>query len=183
MHRMPKAIAGFAAWRILAAWAILPLASVLAADTARTKPAETPSTGELVLRGKHIQSLVLVGKHGERRVVGSPNRVSLPAGQYGVQEIQLKGGYCSYGDSDLPTDGPPSHLLTIAAGKSCRPKFGAPLNPSVKVKREGRLLTIDYVLLDGDGRKYRHPDYDRSPPTFTVYHGDRSVGSGKFEYG
>ena len=55
-------------------------------------------------------------------------------------------------------------------------------HPSLTVKRAGRLLTLDYQLLDADGQKFRNPDRNH-PPRFTVYQGDRLVGSGTFEYG
>jgi hypothetical protein len=55
------------------------------------------------------------------------------------------------------------------------------------VKRAGRLLKLDYQVLDGDGRKYRRNDpssNDRShPPQFAIYQGGCQIGSGTFEYG
>jgi hypothetical protein len=59
---------------------------------------------------------------------------------------------------------------------------GLPLTSSVTAKRESRLLTLDYQLLDADGLKYRQNERT-NPSQFAVYQGDRLIGSGSFEYG
>jgi hypothetical protein len=72
-------------------------------------------------------------------------------------------------------------LLPALALAAPPPNPGVP-NPTLTVKRAGRLLTLDCQLLDANGQKSRNPDRNR-PPTFAVYQGDQLVGSGTFEYG
>jgi hypothetical protein len=186
--RALRTIAKRTGWHILTAWALLLPAISLAAEPAKKPPALDPATCELVLEGKHFERLVLIGPNGSRKEILRPGAsVLLPPGQYGIIEFQLQGGYtCElYPGRPLGVAFDPERL-TLAPGKPCRPRFGAPLNPSVTVKRSGRLLTMDYVLLDADGRKYRknNPGDDRAhPPQFAVYQGDSQIGSGTFEYG
>lgn len=60
----------------------------------------------------------------------------------------------------------------------------APLSPQVRVQRAGRLLTLDFDLLDAQGQRH-NPGQDRRshPPTFTVFKDGQPIGSGSFEYG
>jgi hypothetical protein len=57
------------------------------------------------------------------------------------------------------------------------------LTPQVQVQRAGRVLTLDFQLVDDQG--HRHPPGERRglPPTFTVYKDGQSIGTGSFEYG
>jgi len=50
------------------------------------------------------------------------------------------------------------------------------------LKRAGRLLKVDYLLLDGDGRKYLNTTRT-SPPQVAIYQGDTKIASGSFEFG
>jgi hypothetical protein len=162
----------------LSVWLSLPLA-ILTAEPVKGQPARDPASCELVLEGKHIETLLLTDPHGQPKSLIRPGtREFLPPGQYVIVQIQLEGGYWSYPKFAEPK-------LILAPGKPCRANFGAPLNPTVAVKRAGRLLKLDYQLLDGDGRSYRKGDNsDRAhPPQFTIYQGDRKTGSGTFEYG
>jgi hypothetical protein len=60
---------------------------------------------------------------------------------------------------------------------------GGPLTNSVDVMRRGKYLALNYRLT-GVGGGYQLVNQDRShPPEFTVYQGDRKIGSGKFEFG
>ena len=52
--------------------------------------------GELKLEGKYIERLVLSRNDGYREVLNGPgDRVRLPAGQYLVRDVRLKGGFGS----------------------------------------------------------------------------------------
>ena len=57
------------------------------------------------------------------------------------------------------------------------------LTPQVQVQRAGRVLTLDFQLVDDQG--HRHPPGERrgTPPTFTVYKDGQPIGAGSFEYG
>jgi hypothetical protein len=58
------------------------------------------------------------------------------------------------------------------------------LAPQVQVRRAGRILTLDFQLVDAQGRPHR-PDPQRrsTPPTFAVYKAGQPIGTGSFEYG
>jgi hypothetical protein len=74
--------------------------------------------------------------------------------------------------------------LQVAADQSPVLTVGTSLTPQVRVKRAGRLLSLDYDLLDADGRKYGGRRAEGTgPPTFTVYKDGQIIGSGSFEYG
>jgi len=176
-----RAAVNFAGWRILSIWAMLLPTIALAKEPAKGQPARDSSSCELIL-GKRIESLTLTDQQGQPVVFRRGSGMCLPPGQYLIQGIDLPGGY-----SSLTYGGHPPDRLTLVPGKPCRFDIRAPLTPSVAVKREGRLLKLDYQLLDGDGRKYRRNDpsgSDRShPPQFAVYQGESLIGSGSFEYG
>ena len=58
------------------------------------------------------------------------------------------------------------------------------MTPNVRVQRVGRLLKLDYDLVDAAGRKYVQRGISGAvPPKFTVYKDGQSIGSGSFEYG
>ncbi len=58
------------------------------------------------------------------------------------------------------------------------------LSPQVRVQRAGRLLTLDFELVDAHGQRH-DPGQDRRrhPPTFTVFKDGQPIGNGAFEYG
>jgi hypothetical protein len=164
----------YAVWRTVgysAAAGLLVLAGVAPCPAARA------SDGELRIEGELIKSLTVVNEAGDSRTINRPGAsVSLPAGQYTIYQIELDGGaHCSY-----PRESP---SFTISPDKPCRLKAGAPLKPGVTFKRSGKILTLDYKLLDAAGRNYRASGRSADPPRFVVYQGEREIGSGTFEYG
>ncbi len=72
--------------------------------------------------------------------------------------------------------------FAIVPGQSCRLEIGAPLTSTVTWQRRGSVLKLDYALIGADGWKYSSQDRS-DPPRFTVYQGDREIGSGSFKYG
>ena len=150
----------------------------LAAE-ASTEPTAQDSPGcELILEGKCIESIKLYDEQGQTKSFVKPDAsVFLPPGRYGIEEIELQGGY-----SAGPSFGFSDQEFVLSPDKPCRLKCGAPLTPTVIVKRAGRLLQLDYQLLDAAGQEYHSPEYE-NPPTFVVCQGDRQIGSGTFEYG
>lgn len=105
--------------------------------------------------------------------------VSLPAGRYFVREVELTGGfqcYCWLGDDD--------DWITLPASPPPVVKVGAPLTPQIQVERSGRLLKLDFQLVDAAGRGYSPKDEDAvAPPKFTILKNGQTIGSGSFEYG
>ena len=119
------------------------------------------------------------------------SRMSIPAGEYRLQKIELKGGYCC----DVPMqiiDGLTGKVLreaewlTIGPDKPCTLKAGAPLKLVSRVYCLGRVIRLGYELLDAQGRRYYAPATPRQLPRFAVYQGDREIASSdsmSLEYG
>ncbi|NQT12567.1 MAG: hypothetical protein HQ582_07460 [Planctomycetes bacterium] len=171
-----------AVWRPIGRQAVVALfllagaTPCLAAD-AKEPPAGDASNGELRIEGKLIESLMVVNKAGNSRAINRPGAsVSLPADQYSIQQIKLEGGFtCFYPAAD--------QSFSVTPDKPCRLQAGAPLTPEVTFTRSGKILTLDYRLLDAAGRDYRPSGGSLAPPRFVVYQGEREIGSGSFEYG
>jgi len=87
----------------------------------------------------------------------------------------LKGGYTR---NRITT----SERITIRAGRQEVLKIGAPLVPTIKAQRQGRILRLSFELLGVGGEAYTTGDRS-TPPTFTVYKGQREIASGEFEFG
>lgn len=142
-----------------------------------TSPAVGPqATLEIV--GKGVESLVLVDRAGRQRDLNRPgSSVSVPPGEYYPEQVVLQGGFSARGWSFDQ-----SMWFILAPGRPHRLEVGAPLTPTVTVKRRGSVLKLDYALVDASGRKYS-PSDRKDPPWFKVYQGDRQIGAGSFEYG
>ena len=81
-----------------------------------------------------------------------------------------------------------------AAGKHAQPgpapasqslrkdQNGESLTPHVQVTRQGRVLKLDYELLDAHGIKSSKVD-PQHKPQFKIYQDGREIASGNFEYG
>jgi hypothetical protein len=57
-----------------------------------------------------------------------------------------------------------------------------PLRAQVKATRSGRLLQLDYRLLDAAGQRFFERKRGK-PPEFSLLLDGREIGSGAFEYG
>ena len=132
--------------------------------------------GELKLEGKHLEQLVLQRNDGHTETFNNPGTIiRLPAGQYVVQNVRLKGSYTlsrSVG----------SERMTIKADQQEILKVGAPLVPTIKVQRQGPILRLSFDLLGTGGESYNSDDRSK-PPTFAVYRGQKQIASDKFEFG
>jgi hypothetical protein len=72
--------------------------------------------------------------------------------------------------------------------KRIRPsgKPQAVLTPHVQVTRAGRILRLDYQLLDDGGQNCTRQLLQQphaTAPRFTIWQGGQEIGSGTFEYG
>lgn len=144
------------------------------------EPAGAPVSpaGWLVIEGKGVATLQLETRAGpalQRMPV--EGKISLMPGEYRITQIQLKAGYQAYRREQREED-----WFRLAPGQSHTVRIGAPLTPTVHVQRQGRLLTLDYQLLDAEGWNYSRGDRT-NPPEFRVFRGDEEIGSGNFEYG
>jgi hypothetical protein len=134
--------------------------------------------GELKLEGGHIERLVLRGKDGKSKWFDKPGEtIELHAGQYQLQESRLDGGYVCVQGAGIK-----NKWITIAENKPAVLEVGAPLKQTIKVKRRGKALVLDYKLLGIGGESYTNEIHNK-PPSFIVYKGDDEIISGRFQYG
>jgi hypothetical protein len=135
--------------------------------------------GELRIEGTNISRLVLVGQDNHREewshVSGS---LSLPAGTYRVQQIELQGGYSAF-----PAGAGALAEIVISPDQPAVLKAGGPLRQTVSINRRGSVLVLNYGLVGIGDEEYRPATRSQEPPSFTVYKGNRTIASGKFEYG
>ena len=135
--------------------------------------------GELHLEGEYVERLVLRRKDGPTQSFDHPGEtVRLPAGEYRLQDVRLKGGYTyrSLGTSTYK-------WVTVDEDKPAAFKVGAPLKQTVKMQRQGPLLVINYELTGAGGETYNSVINNSKRPMFTVFKGDKEVATGEFEFG
>ncbi len=151
-------------------------AAVLLASSVQVR-AET--LGRLRIGGTAPERLVLVDERGEVVTFNQPGEhVSLPAGRYFLQGLILKGDFECYGSWGDPRD-----MLEVTPDHTPVLQVGLPLRSHVEVERTGRLLSLEYSLVDGQGRRYVQRRDRDIPPTFTVTKNGRTLGTGLFAYG
>lgn len=137
-----------------------------------------PPAYPLRIEGRAIQQLTLANENEEVTALSQPGeRVSLPAGKYYVREVELTGGFRCYAFGAGADD-----WVQVAADQTPVLKVGPPLTPQVHVQRAGRILKLDYQLLDAAGRNYVQRSAS-DPPRFAVFKDGQPLGSGSFEYG
>jgi hypothetical protein len=129
---------------------------------------------ELIVTGENVESVTLKRLDGiEFKIADIGVSVFLPPGLYTVEKISFPGG-------NVFSPSVPRNTLTFNA-ESPTP-LDLSIKPTPEVKRAGGLLTLDYTLLDGEGRKYT-ADNRLVPPGFVIKRGEREIFSGSFEYG
>jgi hypothetical protein len=192
-------------WLFWLSFVVVLLPSNPESGLARTEAAPKISTadatvGQLVIEGQAIEGLVL-----EKRVsvlrAGQENLVRLdrpgpsvlvPAGEYRVQEVRLRGLYrCSPpGRIGDPVTGQVREVgwFSIQPDKPYTIRVGAPLKPTLRVFRCDRTLRMGYQLSDVSGQEfwnYLPANFQGGKMAdFAVYSGDELVGSGAIcEYG
>jgi hypothetical protein len=173
-----------AAWLIPVAWTLVPLTAALADDrpmsaTVATGKQPAPASArmpggcELILEEKSIDKLVLLDPQGQTKEINTPRAsVFLPPGRYVLQQVGFRGGFPLY----------LNEVLLLTPQTPTKLDVGKSLKPTVTAQRRGKVLKLDYKLLDASGRNCANV-YQRNPPQFDVYLGDEKIGSGKFEYG
>jgi hypothetical protein len=177
--------------RELAKWSVLlPVLAALVyftspkllGDPATGQAPTGPGYGQLIVGSDSVKSLTVVDELGKYRVFDfdfdQPGKsVSLPEGKYRLEEVKLTG---SFNICRFTPEG--EHWLQITSGKPQQLRIDDLLKPTVSVTRQGRLLELDYALLDADGAAYATKDTS-NPPRFTVFKDGQEIGSGSFEYG
>jgi hypothetical protein len=148
--------------------------SILFVPSVSADQTQEQPLGQLKIEGSHIEQLVLRAINGQTKTFDNPqDTIKLPAGTYYLQQVNLKNGFsCNFiNDRIVITEDKPAVL-----------KVGAPLKQTIDVKRQGRLLVLNYKLTGQGGENYRDQSR-REKPAFTVYKGDKVISSGNFEYG
>ena len=141
---------------------------------------QRPKLGELKLTGDNIHRVTMQGPY--RVVINQPaGVVKVPTGSYRSSKVWVKKGEVeAYLDDRLR---PSAGRMTIDENKPAVLTAGGPLTNSVSITRRGKYLTMNYQSVGARG-PYALVNQVRShPPEFTIYQGDRKVGSGKFEFG
>ena len=141
--------------------------------------AQDSTTGEIKLEGKSINRLILrrEDNNGREEFRRPEQIIKLPTGKYRVHEIHLEGGYICYAYRESKR-----LLVSVTSDETAILKIGGPLKQIINVDRQGRNLVMNYELLGVGGEKYISGTRDEKP-AFTVYRGDKEIGSDKFEYG
>jgi hypothetical protein len=112
-----------------------------------------------------------------------PPNIGLRAGAYSVDWVNLDAG-----PSGIFTGSSETKLMVNADRAVSLSVGGEPLKSTVRVKRAGKSLSLDYALVDAAGNEFRararYGPYARDPgPRFIVYKDGRAIGTGMFEYG
>ena len=93
--------------------------------------------------GEVGERLMLVDPHGQIKIITSPRAsVFLPPGRYVLQQVDFEGGFPLY----------PNEVLLLTPQTPTKLNVGNSLKPSVTATRKGKLLQLDYQLLDAGGR-------------------------------
>lgn len=144
-----------------------------------------PELGELRLTGKFISRLVLnpePGRAGFTVVLDDPeSTVKVPIGVYNQRQLVMQAGLTKAGPIQNTTQDTP-RSLTVEAARPAQLADGGPLTNTVKLSRNGALLTLNYRLVGADGQAYRLLGL-RKEPDFVIHRGERQVALGKFEFG
>lgn len=142
-----------------------------------TEQQQKKASGELKIEGNYIARLVLHRKDGHTEQFDEPaETVKLAVGEYQLQKVYLKNGY-TYNSISNSTN----NTVNITEKETTVLKVGAPLKQTVKVERQGPILQLSYDLAGVGGENYAVMRSAR--PAFTVFKGDKKVGSGEFEFG
>jgi hypothetical protein len=140
--------------------------------------------GDLRLAGEFVRRLVL--KEGPYTVVldAPAGTVQVPVGHYSAYQVQVqKGDVIALADTELTSEGIKARLV-VATNQPASLTVGGPLTNALALSRWGRSLVLNHRLVGAGGTTYRFPNLDRSkPPRFTVYHGDKKLASGNFQFG
>jgi hypothetical protein len=161
-------------------FALVKSIAIILSTGAITCPAQQRDSiqGELKLEGGHIEQIVLRRDDGRTEKFDKPEEIiKLPIGEYQLQQVGLVGGYTC-----RTTKLSRHNWIKVVEDKPTVLQVGAPLKQTVRVKRQGRVLVLDYKLVGIGGNSYAGGDRSK-PPSFTVYKNDQIIDSDKFQYG
>jgi hypothetical protein len=138
--------------------------------------AEESAKGELKLEGRHVERLILLRRDGHTEQFNEPDEtIKIAVGEYRLQDVRLKGGF-TYSSSTSTYN-----WVAVTEGKPAILKVGAPLKQTVKIERQGPILSLDYNLTGVGGETYG--SMHSKQPMFTVFKGEKKVAADEFEFG
>ena len=150
----------------------------------KEKPVET---GRLEYDVSNIDSLIF--RHNSPSSPGRFVWIDLlsdscvvPAGELTPVQFQLK-------NTKGKSFGPKQTVLpkfNVEAGQTAKLPFGTPLSHSVKIRKLGNMIGLDYKLVGVGGEEYNlsaATGGTETVSTVAVYKGQRKLSSGSFEYG
>lgn len=140
-----------------------------------------PPMAQLTIGGNNIQRLTLFSDRWENPtiILDSPEGdISAPAGEYNRQRVILdRGGKDGLLRAEL------YEKISLDADKPKTLKIGGPLNNTVKAGRKGSSLQLNYLLIGVGGEQYTWLKNPATPPTFTIFNGNKKIVSDSFKYG
>jgi hypothetical protein len=141
---------------------------------------QTPKLGELKIAGSYVQRAILGGGPYQVVLDQPAGVIKVPVGSYTTAQVSVRRGNMeAYLEPQFQSAG----RLKVSETTPAVLQVGGPLTNAVSVARRGKYLALNYRLT-GLGGGYQLVNQDRAhPPEFTVYHGDKKVASGKFEFG
>jgi hypothetical protein len=143
-------------------------------------PRPAPRLGELHLTGSYLHRLIL--ENGLTVLLDDPvSPVKIPVGTYPQHQAWLRHGNANAFNTDRYLPGP---ALRIEEVKPATLFAGGPLTNRVQVSRQGTVMRLSYQLVGAGNAQYAMAGEDRrKPPQFMIYHQDRKVHFGQFEFG
>ncbi|MBN1362783.1 MAG: hypothetical protein JW993_19450 [Sedimentisphaerales bacterium] len=149
-----------------------------AVSAARAQDADQPK-GKLKIEGTHIARLLLERDDGHTEEWSNlRGTIELPVGTYRVKQLTLRDDYTCQAQGLTKL-----RHLEVAPDKTAVLKAGGPLQQTIQIKRQGRVLVLNYQLRGIGGEEYAAPRRADNRATFTVYRGDRAIANDDFEYG
>jgi len=151
-----------------------------AASTTAPAPEAADETGRLRIEGRFVTHLLLTRAGGswEQVSIDREGMARLPAGSYVLRTVQLQDPNSAAGWWGWM---PQERRVVVTQGGLTTLRVGGPLRQKLSAQRNGRAIVLSHELIGIGGERYR--SNSGRGPTFTVYDGNRRIGSGQFEYG
>ncbi|MCL4176265.1 MAG: hypothetical protein KJ072_00750 [Verrucomicrobia bacterium] len=147
-------------------------------------PREIP-LGEVRFTGQHLQRALLTEGPWTVVLEEPAGTVAVPYGTYASSVVYVRKGESAarlQQTGVFPTG--VRHPIVVEPGTPpAVVTTGGPLTNSVVVQRHGQSLVLGYQLIGAAGEAYRPLSLAGEPPRFAIYHGERLLESGNFEFG
>jgi hypothetical protein len=140
--------------------------------------------GQVWFTGQHVRRALLADGPWTVVIEEPTGTLSVPQGTYrthmvhlrkGDAEARLERGWSGPGALRQP--------VIVHADTPALVTAGGPLTNTVTVQRRGQSLVFNYQLIGAGGETYRPGRNSGEPPRVAIYHGERLLESGNFEFG